>query len=99
MIFFALCMDWPAPTRLEPVIPKGASLAKVPALILSGDLDGNAPMELNQPLQELFPDATYMVVANGYHDAAATFSGPCGGAAVARFFDTLEADANACSTP
>ena len=97
--FLALCFDWPTPTRLEPVIPAGATMPDVPALILSGEYDVNAPIELNTPLRELFPNATHMIVANGLHDAAATFSGPCGGAAVARFFDTLEADPNACSTP
>ena len=64
----------------------------------SGDLDTSAPTELNTRLQTIYPKATFMLVANAGHDAAAPFQSACAGPAVGRFFDTLPADANACTT-
>ncbi len=93
------CMRWPAPSRFEPVIPAGATFPKVPTLILSGDIDANAPIEINRALLESFPDATLMTVAGAGHDAAASFWTSCGPKAVVTFFDTLKVDPTACATP
>jgi len=97
--FLALCFDWPAPKHIEPIIPDVTALASIPTLILSGELDLSAPTEVNKPLQTLFPQAPFVVVAGAGHDAAAPFMGACGGPVVAKFFDTLKADPGACSTP
>jgi len=92
------CITWPAPSRPEPVIPAGATFPSVPALIMSGDQDLNAPTEINRILLTEFPKATFLLVAGAGHGSAAPFWGSCGGRAVATFFDTLRVDPAACST-
>ena len=88
----------PAPTRIEPIVPDGFTFDRAPVLILSGDLDTSAPTEVNRPLQTVYPKGILAIVANASHDAAAPFSGTCAGPLIGRFFDTLQADANACAT-
>ena len=96
--YFGMCPYWPAPTRSEPIVPEGFTFDRAPVLILSGDLDTSAPTEVNRPLQTVYPKGIFAIVANASHDAAAPFSGTCAGPLVGRFFDTLQADANACAT-
>lgn len=95
--FLDLCLDWPVPDRIEPVIPPGATFPDVPALVLTGDEDTQAPSELSRRIAADFPRSTVAVVAEAGHDAAAPFYGDCAGNLVASFLDTLAANAGACA--
>ena len=92
------CITWPSPIRFEPVIPPGATFPSVPTLVMSGDEDASAPLELSRALLAEFPGATFLIVAGVGHGAADPGWGSCGGSAVATFFDTLRVDPGACTT-
>jgi pimeloyl-ACP methyl ester carboxylesterase len=80
------------------VIPAGAKFPSLPTLIMSGDEDTSAPMELSRALLAEFPGATFLVVAGVGHGSADPGWGSCGGQAVATFFSTLRVDPAACAT-
>jgi pimeloyl-ACP methyl ester carboxylesterase len=92
------CLSWPIPHRYEPVVPAGAAFPSVPTLVLSGDLDTQAPTEVSKRILASFPSATFVVVEGAGHDSASPMYGTCGVAVVGTFLDTLSADPNACAT-
>jgi pimeloyl-ACP methyl ester carboxylesterase len=64
------CVQWPAPDRFTPAVPKGAVVTGVPTLILSGDLDTVVPTGITDELLRLFPEATFLRVAGAAHPSA-----------------------------
>jgi hypothetical protein len=60
------CLGWPVdPTAGSPL--QGRPLPDVPALVESGDLDTNAPIEMGRQAAAQFPHATFAVIANAGH--------------------------------
>jgi pimeloyl-ACP methyl ester carboxylesterase len=90
-----ICLSWPAPARHEAVVPAGASARTVPALILSGDLDGGIPAFVSKRLLSEFPAATFVLIAGAGHQTLAF--GTCAARLAARFFDTLTAGDTSCA--
>ena len=64
-----VCIVWPGPRPTTPkAVPAGASFpAKVPALIITGDLDLNLPPADSEPLKELWPNSRYVEIRNANH--------------------------------
>lgn len=93
------CLAWPSPTRIEPVVPGNAPYPnRIPVLLLSGDVDLNAPTEVSRLLVQEFPQATFVVVAGAGHISSDPGWGFCGDGVVTTFFETLRADQGACAT-
>jgi pimeloyl-ACP methyl ester carboxylesterase len=92
------CVDWPAPTRYEPVVPPGAPPVSTPALVLSGELDRQVPSFSSRTLLQQFTKATFLIVNDAQH---VTVAGPgtCAADIVAQFFDTLDAGSPTCAVP
>jgi hypothetical protein len=59
------CLNWPAPTRFAPAVPKGAVVTSVPTLILSGGLDTGVPTENTRILLTAFPRAQFLGAPGG----------------------------------
>lgn len=91
-----LCLYWPPPTRFVPAVPPGAALAKVPAIIFSGDVDAVVPTEITRTLLAEFPHATFVTVAGASHPAIGWRAGCVAGIAL-HFFDTLRAGNTRCA--
>lgn len=64
-----VCIVWPGPRPTTPeAVPAGAPFpAKVPALIITGDLDLNIPPADSEPLKELWPNSRYVEIRNANH--------------------------------
>jgi pimeloyl-ACP methyl ester carboxylesterase len=92
-----MCLEWPAPDRFEPAVPKGAALADISALILAGDLDMVVSTQTSRTLLESFPDATFLLVRDAGHITIGTDT--CAGQLVVNFFDTLGVGDAACAGP
>ena len=65
------CIAWPAPKgRAAPVLPRQARFpASVPALILSGDLDADAPAANARRVAKAWPNSRYVEIANSGHNS------------------------------
>jgi hypothetical protein len=90
-----VCVDWPAPASSEPPVPDGSAYPAVPALFISGDLDGAVPA-VARSYQQQFPAGTYVEFANVGHGAA--FSGRCAVSIVRRFVEQLTPGNTACAS-
>ena len=91
----AECLDWPNdPTAGSPV-PNGARYPNVPVLVLSGDLDANAPSSAGRRAAAQFPRATFVEIPNAGHTPAV--EGSCALNLAVRFVATLDVDAQACA--
>jgi pimeloyl-ACP methyl ester carboxylesterase len=88
------CRYWPAPDRFTPAVEAGATATAMPVLILSGLLDSGVPTPTTRELLRIFPDATFLEVADGSHPAAA--SSECGREAMHEFIGSLEPPAEPC---
>jgi pimeloyl-ACP methyl ester carboxylesterase len=66
------CIVWPAPQRrVAPPIPPGAKFpGNVPALILSGDLDFDAPSAGGRLVARAWPNSRFVEIANSGHHTA-----------------------------
>jgi pimeloyl-ACP methyl ester carboxylesterase len=102
------CTFWPTPKRhVAPPIPRGDKFpGKVPALLLSGDLEPNSADA--QRLEKAWPHSRYVQIANAGHHTATPLSGrfECSDAIIVHFIAKLRPgdtscapDANAVSYP
>jgi pimeloyl-ACP methyl ester carboxylesterase len=89
------CINWPAPTRYEPVIPARVNRIDVPTLLLSGDQDRTIPTSMSKLLLTLFPKATFLVVAKAGH--AVLEYETCAPTIIQRFFETLDVGDRSCA--
>jgi pimeloyl-ACP methyl ester carboxylesterase len=66
------CIVWPAPKRhVAPPIPAGAKFpGNVPALVLSGDLDFDAPSATGRLVAAAWPNSHFVEIANSGHHTA-----------------------------
>ena len=51
------CVRWPAPVRDNPILASGQQFPRVPAVILTGDLNGGEPVENSQRVKARHPGA------------------------------------------
>ncbi|MET0997182.1 MAG: alpha/beta fold hydrolase [Marmoricola sp.] len=93
-----LCLNWPAPDRFVPAVAKGAQVAGVPTLIISGDFDTNVPTATTRELLRIFPRATFQVIPGAGHPAAGWSD--CARAGMSEFMSTLStAQVRSCDEP
>ena len=80
----SLCADWPAPARA--VAPAPELTARIPALVLSGELDLRAPLEKARELARALPGARLVVERGAGHGVLGVL-GSCADGAVWAFLD------------
>jgi len=81
-----LCADWPAPART--LIPAPALSARIPALVLSGELDLRTPLEKARELARALPGRARLLVERGTgHGVLGAGAGGCADGAVEAFLD------------
>ncbi|MFL5842321.1 MAG: alpha/beta fold hydrolase [Thermoleophilaceae bacterium] len=90
----ALCMFWPAPASREPPVTAESTYPPVPALFVSGDLDG-APVPVARALAAQFPSSTFVEPRNVGHGAA--FSSECVRSILVRFVGQLAPGDTSCA--
>jgi pimeloyl-ACP methyl ester carboxylesterase len=90
----ALCMFWPAPASREPPVTAESTYPSVPALFVSGDLDG-APVPVARALAAQFPSSTFVEPRSVGHGAA--FGSDCVRSILVRFVGQLSAGDTSCA--
>ncbi len=93
-----VCIVWPGPRPTTPkAVPAGARFpAKVPALVITGDLDLNLPPADSEPLKELWPNSRYVEIRNGgHHVFFAAFD--CAEPIIVRFIRDLRPGDTSCA--
>ena len=93
--FLDLCLDWPAPTHFEPVIPEGSVFPDVPTLLLSGDLDRGVPAAMSKLLLQEFPKAVFVTIEGAGHPTMS--AGDCPSRIAASFIETLQVGDISCA--
>ncbi|HSP39488.1 MAG TPA: alpha/beta hydrolase [Frankiaceae bacterium] len=90
------CLRWPAPDRFTPAVPPGATVHKVPTLILSGDLDTNVDTTNTRALLRVFPDAWFVPVPGAGHPADSV---ECANGSVQDFVRAGHRTGDTCTDP
>jgi pimeloyl-ACP methyl ester carboxylesterase len=90
----AMCMFWPAPASREPPVTAESTYPSVPALFVSGDLDG-APVPVARALAAKFPSSTFVEPRSVGHGAA--FASDCVRSILVRFVTQLSAGDTSCA--
>lgn len=90
-----LCVDWEEPTPPLPVVPPRAVFPSAPTLVLATDIDPGLPIELATRDAALFPDGTYITIAEASHTPV--LSDPCANAIATTFLETLSPGDTTCA--
>jgi pimeloyl-ACP methyl ester carboxylesterase len=80
-----LCADWPAPARA--IAPAPPLPARVPALVLAGELDLRTPLEKARELARALPAARLLVERGVGHGVVGALPGGCADGALQAFLD------------
>ena len=93
------CIVWPAPKRhVPPPIPHGAKFpGRVPALVLTGDLDLSLPPPDSKPLTRLWPHSDYVEIANSGHHTATNTRSDCADPIIVHFIAKLRPGDTSCA--
>ena len=91
------CATWPAPDRLEPPAGTSPEFPDVPVLVLSGDLDTLTPPSEGRAAAALFPNSTFVSVANTGHVTALDDSWGCASVIVTDFIADGEVGDTTCA--
>jgi pimeloyl-ACP methyl ester carboxylesterase len=89
------CLWWEKPSPSAPVATPGATYPGVPTLVLDGDMDTMVPLEAARRVAALFPESTFVPVAEAGHES--TFTSSCARNLASRFIETLSADHTSCA--
>jgi pimeloyl-ACP methyl ester carboxylesterase len=94
------CIEWPAPGRqVAPPVPRGAKFpAKVPALILSGDLDFETGSPAARRLAKAWPHSRFVEIANSGHHTALNSRRDCSQPMVVNFVAKLKPGNTRCAS-
>ncbi len=79
------CATWPAPDRVDPPAGNAPKFPDVPTLVLAGDLDTLTPPSEGEAAAALFPDATFVKLANTGHVTALDDTWGCASVIVTDF--------------
>jgi pimeloyl-ACP methyl ester carboxylesterase len=90
----AQCMFWPAPASREPPVTPESTYPPVPALFVSGELDG-APVPVARALAAQFPSSTFVEPKSIGHGAA--FASKCVRSIIVHFVGQLSAGDTSCA--
>jgi hypothetical protein len=89
------CLWWQKPTPSSPVTLPAPTYPNVPTLVLDGDLDTIVPMEEVRKVAALFPESTFVTVAEAGHE---TFLWThCSANLQSQFFETLQVGDTSCT--
>jgi pimeloyl-ACP methyl ester carboxylesterase len=92
------CFWWQKPTPSAPIAKPNAVYPPVPTLVLAGDIDDQVPVAANKAVADLFPNRTFVVVANSRHETTGWTQ--CGMDLANRMIETLSpGDTSCASTP
>jgi pimeloyl-ACP methyl ester carboxylesterase len=89
------CLSWEKPTPSSPIAPPHAIYPHAPVLVLSGDQESSCPLEESSKVAALFPNSTFLPVAETGH--APTTWTHCAFNLVAPFIDTLKVGDTSCT--
>ena len=95
-----LCLNWPVPLEAFPPgqpVPPGTKFPKIPALVISGEIDTITPVAEGAEAAALFPDATQLVMANSAHVDAIADPFDCASRIARRFVATLHVGETSCA--
>lgn len=96
--YFDICLNWPVPSTHVPAVPQGATFPNTPTLVINGDLDSLTSPEGGRDTAEVFPNSTYVEVANTTHVTALGDFNRCASRIVRRFMRTLTAGDTSCAS-
>jgi len=89
------CLWWQKPSPSLPVALPNPTYPNVPTLVLDGDMDAIVPMEEVGKVAALFPQSTFVAVAEAGH---VTFGwSQCSANLQSQFFETLQVGDTTCS--
>jgi pimeloyl-ACP methyl ester carboxylesterase len=89
------CLWWQKPSPSSPVTSSHPTYPSVPTLVLDGDMDTLVPMEEARKVAALFPQSTFVKVAEAGH---VTFGWSSYAACLeSQFLETLQVGAASCS--
>ena len=92
------CLHWEKPTPSSPVTLTHATYPHVPTLVLDGDMDNSVPLEETKRVASLFPDSSFVRVAEAGH--ITVFWTLCAQMLVSQFIENLAAGDTSCvATP
>lgn len=92
------CFWWQKPTPSAPIAWPNALYPAVPTLVLAGDIDDQLPAAANHAVAALFPNSTFVAVANSRHETTGWTA--CGTTLANRMIETLSpGDTSCANTP
>jgi hypothetical protein len=91
------CATWPAPDDGEPPAGSNPRFPDIPTLVLAGDLDSLTPPAEGAAAAALFPEASFVLVANSGHVTALDDGWGCASVIVADFVDSREPVDTSCA--
>ncbi len=91
------CATWPASDRNDPPAGTSPDFPDVPVLVLSGDLDTLTPPSEGDAAAKLFPNATFVQVANTGHVTALDDSWGCASTIVDDFITNAAVGDTSCA--
>ncbi|MDP9064527.1 MAG: alpha/beta hydrolase [Pseudomonadota bacterium] len=89
------CLWWQKPTPSAPIAPRDADYPDVPTLVLSGDVDDVVPIAASRLVAELFPNESFVTVANSRHETTAYTQ--CARKLANHLIDTLSPGDTSCA--
>jgi pimeloyl-ACP methyl ester carboxylesterase len=92
------CAMWPAPDDDDPPAGPNPRFPDVPTLVLAGDLDTLTPPSEGASTAALFPEASFVLVANSGHVTALDDGWGCASTIVAEFVDTRQPVDTSCAS-
>jgi pimeloyl-ACP methyl ester carboxylesterase len=92
------CFWWQKPTSSSPIAKPTAVYPAVPTLVLAGDIDDQLPAAANKAVSDLFPNSTFVLVANSRHETTSWTQ--CGTELANQMIETLSpGDTSCANTP
>jgi pimeloyl-ACP methyl ester carboxylesterase len=89
------CLWWQEPTPSTPIAPRHAVYPSVPTLVLDGDVDDIVPIAASRSVAELFPNASFVTIANSRHET--TGYTHCGTNLANQLIETLSPGPTSCA--
>ena len=89
------CLWWQKPRPSSPVTASHPMYPNVPTLVMDGDMDSGVPMEEVRQVAALFPQSTFVTVAEAGHVTAAWTQ--CAATLQSQFFETLQVGDTRCT--
>jgi pimeloyl-ACP methyl ester carboxylesterase len=88
------CIEWPAPTDLQPVFVPGVRFPDVPTLVVAAELDLSTTVADGRFVADLFPRSRFVLLRNGGHTPG--FYSQCSPPLYVRFINTLKTGDTSC---